>query len=88
MNDAKAKAIAHQLAPACTPAFNPADAVYDLSPFVSSVLGCSAGSAISTLSPDPTLIQLALAKKLQDIHATILSVKAKADHARKLPPPP
>ena len=87
MNDAEAEAIAHQLAPDCTPAFNPADVVSDLSSFVSSVLGCTAGSTISTLSPDPTpelLIQLALAKKLQDIHATILSVKAKADHAQQV----
>ena len=79
MNDAEAEAIAHQLAPDCTPAFNPADVVSDLSSFVSSVLGCTSGSAISILSPDPTpelLIQLALAKELQDIHATILSVKA------------
>ena len=85
MKDAEAEVIAHQLAPDCT-AFNPADVVSDLSSFVSSVLGCNAGSAISTFSPDPTrtLIQLALAKKFQDIHATILSVKAKANHAQQV----
>ena len=89
MNDAEAEASAHQLTPDCTPAFNTADAVSDLSSFVSNVLGCTAGSAISTLTPDPSpelLIQLSLAKMLQDIRATILSVKAKAeaDHAQQV----
>ena len=59
---------------------NPADVVSGLSSCVSSVLGCIAGSAIGTLSPDSTpepLIQLAHAKKPQDTHATILSSKPK-----------
>ena len=87
-----ATSIAHQLsseAPAIPATLNPEDVVSDLSSFVSSVLGCAAGSAIDTLAPDSTqtpalLIQLAFAKKLQDIHTTILSVKAKADHAQQV----
>ena len=78
-----AASIAHQLsseAPASPAALNPDDVVSDLSSFVSSVLGCVAGSAIDTLPPDSTqtpalLIQLAIAKKLQDIHTTILTAE-------------
>ena len=84
-----ATSIAHQLSSEAPAALNPDDVVSDLSSFVSSVLGCAAGSAIDTLLPDSTqtpalLIQLALAKKLQDVHTTILSVKAKADHAQQV----
>ena len=48
-------------------------------------------SAISTLSRNPTpelLIELAFTKKLQDIHATVLSVKARANHAQHAAPTP
>ena len=35
-------------------------------------------------APDSYLVQLALARKLEDIYATILSVKATADHAQQV----
>ena len=50
-----------------------------------SMLGCTALSAIpSGIAPNPRLIQLALAKPLEGIQATILSVKAKDDHAQQI----
>ena len=85
MNDAEAEAIAHQLAPDCTPAFNPDNMIPGLISFVSGTLGCASNSVSPSGSYlDPLLVQLALAKKLEDIHATILSVKAKADHAQQV----
>ena len=88
MNDAEAEAIAHQLAPETfAPAFNPANVVSGLNPFVSSVLGSTAVPASSnptSFAPDSLTIQLALAKRLEDIHAAILSVKAKTDHAQQI----
>ena len=84
MNDAEAGAIAHQLAPEISAlTFNPDSAVADLSSFVSRVLGCTVGTANpSGTTPSPLLVQLTLAKKLQDIQATILN--AKADHAQQV----
>ena len=85
MNDAEAEAIAHQLARDCTPAFNPDNVIPDLISFVSRTLSCDSNSVSPSGSyVDPLLLQLALAKKLEDIHATILSVKAKADHAQQV----
>ena len=85
MNDAEAEAIAHQLAPDCTPAFNPDNVIPDLISFVSRTLSCASNSVSPSGSyVDPLLVQSALAKKLEDIHATILSVKAKADHAQQV----
>ena len=85
MNRAEAEAIAHQLAPDYTPAFNSDNVIPDLISFVSRTLSCSSNSISPSGSyVDRLLVQLALAKKLEDIHATILSVKAKADHAQQV----
>ena len=65
--------------------YNLADVVPDLPASVSDVLGRNVGSAVASLPSSPELlIHLALAKKLEDIHTTILSVKAKADHAQQV----
>ena len=66
--------------PAHPPTYNLADVVPDLLAFVLDVLGRNAGSAVASFPSSSEL--LALAKKLENIHATILSVKAKADHAQ------
>ena len=88
MNDAEAEAT-QQLASEAFTAFNLADTVSVLSSFVSSMLGCDAGSKVGSIPPVTSsspdlLIQLAIAKKLEDIHATVLRVKAKADHAQQV----
>ena len=90
MHDATAEAEAHgqpELAhpPAPSSAYNPADVVPDLTAFVSGLLGPLAGTTVAAIdkyTPD-LLIHLALVKKLELIHATLLSVKAKADHAQQ-----
>ena len=67
-------------------AYNPIDVVPDLTAFVSGLLGPAAGSIVASIeSPTPDLlIHLALVRKLELIHATVLSVKAKADHAHQV----
>ena len=72
--------------PAYPSTYNLADVVPDLSAFVSDMLGRNAGSSVASFPfSSELLIQLALAKKLENIHATILSIKAKADHAQQVP---
>ena len=86
MNDAEAEASTRQPAPeASASTFNPANSVSDLKSFITSVLGPTALSSIPRgFAPESYLIQLALARKLEDIHATILNVKATADHAQQV----
>ena len=82
MSDAEANGHQPEPEPTHPPTCNLADVVPDLSAFVSDVLGRNAGSAVVYFPSSELLIQLALAKKLENIHATILSIEAKADHAQ------
>ena len=86
MSDAEANGHQPEPEPTHPPTYNLADVVPDLSAFVSDVLGRNAasGSAVASFPSSELLIQLALAKKLENIHATILSIKAKADHAQQV----
>ena len=87
MNDAEAEAMLTSLhlklrPPPSTPPTWPLTCNPSLS-----MLGCTALSATpSGIAPNPRLIQLALAKPLEGIQATILSVKAKDDHAQQISP--
>ena len=82
MNDAEAEAIAHQLTPETSaPDLKPDNVVADLSSCTPRVQGCTNSFSPSGFSVGPHLVQLALAEKLQNIHATALGVKAKSDHA-------
>ena len=89
MGGAEAGGRQHEPEPACPSApCSLADGVPDLSAFVPDVLGRNAGSAVASLPSSPgLLIQLALAKRLEDIHTTILSTKTKTDHAQQAAPP-
>ena len=75
--------------PTPAPAYNPDDVVSDLSTFVTDLLGHSAGSKVAALSSPESrtpelLIQLAITKKLEEIHSAILNARAKADHAQQV----
>ena len=92
MHDAAAEADGRQLEPelarppAPNSAYNPIDVVPGLAAFVASLLGPAAGSAVASIE-SPTadhLIHFALARKLELIHVTVLSIKAKADHAHQV----
>lgn len=90
MHDATAEAhdrqpepeLAHPPAPSSS--YNPADAIPRPPAPAPGLLGPAAGTtvaAIESLKPD-LLIHLAFARKLELIQASILSVKARADHAQ------
>ena len=86
MNDAEAEASTRQPAPeASTPTFKPSNTLSEMSCFITSMLGPAALSKTHPgFVPEPLLVQLALVRKLEGIHATILSVKATADHAQQV----
>ena len=72
--------------PASNYANNPIDVVPCLTAFLSGLLSPAAGSTVASIeSPTPDLlIHLALFIKLKLIYATVLSIKAKADHAQQV----